>query len=60
MDYDNYNWASAADLIQLEKYNFDAMLKNNPKSIEDNFNLLDRGKAHELTPVMRMLLDTNA
>ncbi len=28
MNYDNYNWASAADLIQLEKYNFDAMLKN--------------------------------
>ena len=59
MDYDNYNWASAADLIQLEKYNFDAMLKNNPKSIQDNFNLLDRGKANELTPVMRMLLENN-
>lgn len=59
MNYDNYNWASAADLIQLEKYNFDAMLKNNPKSIEDNFNLLDRGKANELTPVMRMLLENN-
>ncbi len=59
MNYDNYNWASAADLIQLEKYNFDAMLKNNPKSIEDNFNLLDRGKANELTQVMRVLLENN-
>ncbi len=59
MNYDNYNWASAADLIQLEKYNFDAMLKNNPQSIQDNFNLLDRGKANELSQVMRVLLENN-
>lgn len=59
MNYDNYNWASAADLIQLEKYNFDAMLKNSPQSIQDNFNLLDRGKANELTQVMRVLLENN-
>lgn len=59
MDYDNYNWASAADIIQLEKYNFDAMLKNNPDGITDNFELLDRGKAHELTKVMRVLLENN-
>lgn len=59
MDYDNQNWASAADIIQLERYNFDAMIKDNPKTLQDNFRLLDGGKAHQLTKVMRVLLENN-
>lgn len=58
-DYSNMNYASAADMIQLEKYNFAAMLNENPKTIEDNLNLLDRGKANELTQVMRVLLENH-
>lgn len=57
MNYDNMNWASAAEIIELEKYNFNAMLADNPSTLDDNGNMIDRGKAHSLSRVMRMLVE---
>lgn len=54
--YDNFNWASAADILRLEQYNFDAMLSENPKMIEDNLKALKGNRINTLSQAMRVLL----
>ncbi|MBR5350232.1 MAG: SusC/RagA family TonB-linked outer membrane protein [Prevotella sp.] len=53
--YDNYGWASAADYIELEKYNFNSMKADSPNSMES---LLSRYESnqHALSPVMRLFV----
>lgn len=55
-NYDNYNWASAADIIALEKYNFNAMLKEDPSLIETQINDAEKGRIYSQSQVMRLLL----
>ena len=55
-DYDNYNWASAADIIQLEKYNFDAMYNEDPALIDQQLEYINRGQTSSISKVMRLLL----
>ncbi|MCM1077855.1 MAG: TonB-dependent receptor plug domain-containing protein [Bacteroides sp.] len=56
-DYSNYEWASAADMIALERYNFNAMLSEPDQaglnSVLTDYNNNRRGS---LSKVMRMLL----
>lgn len=56
-DYSNRGWASAAELIELEKYNFDWMVNEdggtNLSTIADRYNNLER--RFTLSPVMRDL-----
>lgn len=54
--YGNYNWASAADIIQLEKYNFNAMLQEDPNLIEQQVNFFNSGRIFNQSQVMRLLL----
>ena len=55
-NYNNFNWASAADILRLEQYNFDAMLTENPKTIEDNLKSLNGNRISSLSLPMRVLL----
>lgn len=55
-DYSNYNWASAADIIQLEKYNFNAMLQEDPNLIQDEIKAAADGRIFTQSHVMRLLL----
>ncbi len=60
-NYDNYGWASAAELIQLERYNFEAMKQNAPQALEDNLKYLENNyNVGSLSPVMRLLLQNYA
>lgn len=56
-DYSNYGWANAAQLIELEKYNFNAMLAEDGhpaiESILTDYNVKRR---NQFSPVMRLLL----
>lgn len=54
--YDNFNWASAADIIQLEKYNFDAMLQEDPNLIQQQLDYYNGGRVFSQSQVMRLLL----
>lgn len=54
--YDNYNWASAADIITLERNNFKAMLNEDPRLIQSNINDISRGRMYSMSKVMRLLL----
>ena len=42
--YDNFNWASAAEIIQLEKYNFDAIKKANSTVMDGMVNDFEGGR----------------
>ena len=55
-DYSNYNWASAADIIALEKYNFNAMLQEDPSLIDEQIKTLNGGKYSSISKVMRLML----
>ena len=55
-DYDNYNWASAADIIALEKYNFNAMLSEDPDLIQQQLDAMNGGRIYTQSKVMRLLL----
>lgn len=55
-DYSNYNWASAADIIALEKYNFNAMLQADPNLIQDQIEAAAGGRIFTQSHVMRLLL----
>ena len=55
-DYSNYNWASAADIIALEKYNFNAMLQDDPNLIQDQTEAMNGGRIFTQSHVMRLLL----
>lgn len=55
-NYDNYNWASAADIIALEKYNFNAMLQEDPSLIQTQINDANKGRIYSQSHVMRLLL----
>ena len=54
--YDNFNWASAADLIELEKYNFNAMLQEDPNLIQQQLDYYNGGRVFNQSQVMRLLL----
>ncbi len=54
--YDNYNWASAADLLALEQYNFDAMLEAAPGQIDMLVNEMWRGRFASMSQAQRMLV----
>ena len=54
--YDNFNWASAADIIQLEKYNFNAMLQEDPNLIQQQLDYYNGGRIFSQSQVMRLLL----
>lgn len=57
-DYSNYEWATAADMIELEKYNFNAMLQEPDlaglNSVLSNYN--DGYQMNSISKVMRLLL----
>lgn len=55
-NYDNFNWASAADIIQLEKYNFNAMLQEDPNLIQQQIDAANSGRIFSQSKVMRLLL----
>ena len=55
-DYSNYNWASAADVIALEKYNFNAMLGEDPDLIQQQLDAMNGGRIYTQSKVMRLLL----
>ena len=55
-DYSNYNWASAADIIQLEKNNFNAMLNEDPDLIQQQLDAMNGGRIYTQSQVMRLLL----
>ncbi len=56
-NYDNYQWADAAELIELEKYNFDYVRKMEDQSVLNN--MLQQYQTNPLTfsPVGRMLIE---
>ena len=55
--YDNMNWANAAQLIELEKYNFDAMLKEEGQlHLNSALSTYNNGRLEGFSPVMRKLL----
>lgn len=58
--YDNYEWASAADMIELERYNFNAML-NEPGQAGLNSVLTDynNNRRGSISKVMRLMLDNH-
>ena len=58
INYDNYHWANAAQMIQLDKYNFNGM-KNNPdntifESVLERYDNVSYRRT--LSPVMRLLV----
>ena len=55
-DYSNYNWASAADIIQLEKNNFNAMLNEDSDLIQQQLDAMNGGRIYSQSQVMRLLL----
>lgn len=59
-DYSNYGWASAADMIALERYNFNAML-NEPGQAGLNSVLTDyrNNRRGSISKVMRLLLENH-
>ncbi len=54
--YDNFNWASAAEIIQLEKYNFDAIKKANSTVMDGMVNDFEGGRIYSYSPVMRLMM----
>lgn len=57
-DYDNYNWASSAELIELEKYNFNAMRADaDQNSMNSLLSHYDGGHLLDISPVTRLLIE---
>ena len=54
--YDNFDWASAAEIIELEKYNFEAMKSNAPAVVDQMVNDFQLGRIHNYSKAQRMLL----
>lgn len=56
-NYDNYNWANAAQYIELEKYNFNSMKANSDQSSFES--MLDKYNTNKrsLSPVLRLLAE---
>lgn len=55
--YDNMGWASASEVIQLERYNWDAMLNEpNLRSISSLIQDTDNNRCEGISPVTRLLL----
>lgn len=55
-DYSNMKWINAADLIELEQYNFNAMKKDADQTAFNSLVARSQSNYGALTPVMRMLL----
>lgn len=59
-DYDNFGWASAAELVELERYNFNYMRDGNaPLSWESLLNYYQTQQWRNLSPVTRALLENH-
>ena len=55
-NYDDMQWASAAELIELERYNFN-FVKNNPnKSAWQNVQNYYKTRRYTLSPIVRLLM----
>ncbi|WP_289287676.1 SusC/RagA family TonB-linked outer membrane protein [uncultured Duncaniella sp.] len=56
-DYSNYGWASAAEMIELERYNFNAMLAEPGQAgLNSVMTDYDNNRRGNISKVMRMLL----
>ena len=56
-DYGNYGWASAAEMIELERYNFNAMLAEPGQAgLNSVMTDYDNNRRGNISKVMRMLL----
>jgi len=56
-NYDNFEWANAAQMIELEKYNFQAMLDDPERSfLNSALTGYRNGRMHGISKVMRLLL----
>lgn len=53
-NYDNYNWANAEQVIELEKYNFNSMLAHDPNSMASLLNYYQTYR-RAISPVSRLL-----
>lgn len=54
-NYDNHGWASAADYIELEKYNFNSMKNNSNKTAFEGLLKEYENNYRALSPVLRLL-----
>ena len=55
--YDNLDWASASDLIELEKYQFNSMLNNDDQSFyREMMNRWESNRIHNFSPALRLLV----
>jgi len=52
--YDNYNWITASQMIDLERYNFNSMRDNDPNSFASLLSYYTTNR-RAITPVTRML-----
>ncbi|MDE5960661.1 MAG: TonB-dependent receptor plug domain-containing protein, partial [Duncaniella sp.] len=59
-NYDNYGWATAADMIELERYNFNAMLAEPGQAgLNSVLTDYDNNRRGNISKVMRMLLQNH-
>lgn len=57
-DYDVFGWASASELIEIEKYNFDYVMSGvNPLDKENLMSYYRAGRFNKISPITRLLLD---
>lgn len=56
-NYDNYNWISGSQLIDLEQYNFNAMKSDANQSAFESLKDRYQSNYRSLTPVMRLLMN---
>ena len=54
--YKNMNWASAEEMLQLEKWNFESILKNDPSILTAHYDMLSTGQIKQISPAQRLLL----
>ncbi len=59
MNYDNYRWADAAQLIKLERYNFDYIRNLDDQSAFENLNLNYDDNRSSVSPIARLLIENN-
>ena len=55
-DYSNYRWANAAELIELEKYNFDYIRNNEDQTAFSNVEQYYHDQRKTLSPISRLLM----
>ncbi len=59
MNYDNYRWADAGQVIQLEKYNFDYIRTLEDQSAFENLNLNYDDNRSSVSPIVRLLIENS-